>query len=224
MPDFTSLINEIDILKDRINALSTASLSTEEILYLAESLNVIASSLGVNDIAGATADAIAQVEAAGTATIAVVNGTANGAAVANLQDAYLTLQDSYDNIEPRVQTLEAAINTQVSAIASASAQAQLATYNAWTLVTASRLAVNKDRLMVVPQAAPNAVTITLPAGPLVGYEVEILDVAGTAGTTNFTIARNNEKIQGLNEDLVFNVNNRRIKLLYSGATYGWRLV
>lgn len=224
MPDFTSLIDEIDVLKNRINALSSTTLNTEEILYLAESLNVIASALGVSDIAAATADAISQVQAAGTSTIAVVNGTANGAAVSNLQDSYLTLQDSYDNIEPRVQTLEAAINTQVSAIASASAQAAIATYNPWTLVTTNTLAVNKDRLMVVPQAAPNAITITLPAGPLVGYEVEILDVAGTAGTTNFTVARSGEKIQGLEENLIFNVNGKRIKLLYSGATYGWRII
>jgi uncharacterized protein (DUF4213/DUF364 family) len=223
MPDFTSLIDEIDVLKNRINALSTSTLNTEEILYLAESLNVIASALGVSDIAAATADAITQVQAAGTATIAVVNGTANGAAVANLQDDYLTLQDSYNNLNPRVTTIETAINNQTSAIASASAQAAAATYNAWVTVTASRNAVNKDRLMVIPQAAPNAITITLPAGPSVGDVIEIIDIAGTAGTTNFTVARNGEKIQGLAENLIFNVNGKRTVLLYSGTTYGWRI-
>lgn len=224
MPDFTSLLNEIDVLKSRINALSSTTLNTEEILYLAESLNVIASALGVSDIAAATADAITQVQAAASATITVINGTANGAAVASLQADYVNLQATYDNIEPRVVSLEGAINTQTSAIASASAAAAQATYNVWELVQTNKLAVNKDRLMVVPQAAPNQITITLPAGPLVGYEVEILDIAGTAGTTNFTIARSGEKIQGLSENLNFNVNGQHIKLLYTGATYGWRII
>lgn len=224
MPDFTSLLNEIDVLKGRINALSSTTLNTEEILYLAESLNVIASSLGVSDIAAATADAISQVQAAASATITVINGTANGAAVASLQADYVNLQATYDNIEPRVISLEGAINTQTSAIASASAAAAQATYNAWELVQTNKLAVNKDRLMVVPQAVPNQITVTLPAGPLVGYEVEIIDVAGTAATNNFTIARSGEKIQGLNENLNFNVNGQHIKLLYTGATYGWRII
>ena len=221
MPDFTSLIDEIDVLKNRINALSTSTLNTEEILYLAESLNVIASALGVSDIAAATADAVTQVQAAGSAVIAVVNGTANGTAVSNLNAAYVNLTNIYNNLDPRVTSIEAAINTQTSAIASASAQAQAATYGTWTQISTNTLLVNKGRYMVVPAAS---LTLTLPAGPVVGDEIEIIDIAGTAGTTNFTVARNNEKIQGLAENLVFNVNGKRIKLLYSGTTYGWRIM
>lgn len=224
MPDFTSLLDEIDVLKGRINALSSTTLNTEEILYLAESLNVIASSLGVSDIAAATADAITQVQAAGSAVITVINGTANGAAVSTLNNNYVSLLAAYNNLDPRVTSIEGSINTQTSAIASASAQAAAATYGVWTQITSNTLMVNKGRYMVIPQTAPNAITLTLPAGPLVGDEIEIIDIAGTAGTTNFTIARNGEKIQGLSENLVFNVNGKRIKLLYSGTTYGWRVM
>jgi hypothetical protein len=154
--------------------------------------------------------------------IDVVNSTANGAAVSNLQTQYTNLQASYNNIEPRTNSLEGQINSQSSAIATASAQAAAASFNPWQIITGtSYQSFSKDRLMVVPVATQ---VITLPPGPAIGDVVEIIDIAGTAATTNFTINRSGEKIQGLAENLVFNVNGKRIKLLYTNITYGWRII
>jgi hypothetical protein len=74
-------------------------------------------------------------------------------------------------------------------------------------------------------AAGTPFTITLPANPTVNYDrVRIADIASTWANTPVTLARNGKLIQGLAEDLILNVKNASIELIYSGATYGWRLV
>jgi hypothetical protein len=222
VPDYSTLNDEITILKSKIDGLTSQTLTAEDIMYVAESLTILAESLGVKDIVGATAAAVTAIEDATDAAIVVINGTANGAAVSTLQTAYNTLQASYNNLAPRTTSLESQINSQSSAIATASAQAAAASFNPWQQITGtSYQAFAKDRLMVVPVA--NQV-ITLPPGPITGDVVEIIDIAGTAGTTNFTVNRSGEKIQGLAENLVFNVNSRHIKLLYTNSTYGWRIL
>ena len=74
---------------------------------------------------------------------------------------------------------------------------------------------------VIPGAG---ITLTLPASPVLGDEIVITDIAGTSFNTPFTVARNNKLIQGLPEDLIFNVANQTIRLVFSNDTYGWRFM
>jgi len=68
-------------------------------------------------------------------------------------------------------------------------------------------------------------TITLPASNLLeGDSIQIIDATGIAGTSNITVARNGNRIQNLLADLVININNTAITLVWSGATYGWLIV
>jgi hypothetical protein len=64
-------------------------------------------------------------------------------------------------------------------------------------------------------------TITLPGAPADGDTIQVIDVAGIFATNNVTLARNGLKIQNLAEDLVLNLNNAAITMIYSGATFGW---
>jgi hypothetical protein len=64
-------------------------------------------------------------------------------------------------------------------------------------------------------------TITLPASPGVGDEVQIMDATGTAATNNITVLRNGNKITGLTDNAIIDVNGGMIKLIYTGSTYGW---
>jgi len=70
----------------------------------------------------------------------------------------------------------------------------------------------------------SGMTLTLPASPVLGDEVVITDIAGTAFNTPVTIARNGQLIQGLAEDMPFNVANASVRLVYSNTTYGWRII
>lgn len=224
--NYATLSNQIETIKTKINALTSTTLNAEQILYVSKSLVTLSEALGVEDVVEATADAIDRIEDAGIATITLVNGTANGVALSSLSSKYTTLQATYDNINPRVTSIEGVITNQESNIATASALAASAGYNAWQVLTASKLLVNRDRVFVNTAAGQGGVgglTLTLPAGPSLGFVVEIVDISGTASTNFFTIARNGELIQGAAEDLIFNVNNKAMKLIYSNTAKGWRI-
>ena len=66
-------------------------------------------------------------------------------------------------------------------------------------------------------------TITLPANTtLIDNDViQIIDGTGVSASSNITIARNGSKIQNLNEDLVINVANACVTLVYSTAIGTW---
>jgi hypothetical protein len=94
--------------------------------------------------------------------------------------------------------------------------------NPWASTATSITISANDRYFVDTTAA--ARTITLPASPQTGDQVSILDLAGTFDTNNCTIDRNGLKIMGLTENLVLAVEHSGITLVYTGATYGWKLV
>jgi hypothetical protein len=50
-----------------------------------------------------------------------------------------------------------------------------------------------------------------------------MDYTGAASTHNITIARNGNNIMGSAADLTISTDNAAIGLVYSDATYGWRL-
>lgn len=224
--NYATLSNQIETIKTKINALTSTTLNAEQILYVSKSLVTLSEALGVEDVVQATSDAIERIEDAGQATITLVNGTANGTALSSLSSKYTTLQATYDNLNPRVTSLEGVITNQESNIATASALAASAGYNPWQVVTASKLLVNRDRVFInTPsgQGGVGGLTLTLPAGPAIGSVVEIVDISGNASTNFFTVARNGELIQGTAEDLIFNVNNKAMKLIYSNTAKGWRI-
>ena len=98
--------------------------------------------------------------------------------------------------------------------------------NPWATHTAdgsTALSVSSnDRYFI--DTTSGAQTANLPASPQVGDQVSFVDLAGTFDTNNLTIGRNSLKIMGLSEDLVVSQENAGIALVYTGATYGWKLI
>jgi filamentous hemagglutinin len=90
---------------------------------------------------------------------------------------------------------------------------------AWSVKTTAYTAVSGDRLMADTSGA--AFTITLPATPAIGDEVDFADAGGVFATNNLTIARNGSLILGSATDYIVNVNDAIIGFTYSGATRGW---
>lgn len=66
-------------------------------------------------------------------------------------------------------------------------------------------------------------TLTLPESPTLGQEIVIFDATGTAGTNSITLSRNGNKINGLTEDAIIDVDKSAAVLIYTGSTIGWRL-
>ena len=67
------------------------------------------------------------------------------------------------------------------------------------------------------------VNLTLPSNPFVGDTITINDLAANFETYNCVLVRNGQKISGLAEDLILENNNMTIVIVYSGATYGWKI-
>jgi hypothetical protein len=93
--------------------------------------------------------------------------------------------------------------------------------NPWASTSTNITIAANDRYFV--NTSGGAVTITLPASPQTGDQVSILDLASTFDTNNCTIGRNGLKIMGLTENLILSTEDEAITLVYTGATYGWKL-
>lgn len=78
----------------------------------------------------------------------------------------------------------------------------------------------KNRYFVDTSAAR---TLTLPASPVAGDEIQIFDATGTAGTNNITVLNNSLKINGVTDSALLDVNGVAAVFVYTGSTYGWRL-
>ena len=98
--------------------------------------------------------------------------------------------------------------------------------NPWSTITADgstifTVAAN-DRIFV--DTSGGSCTINLPAAPQTGDQIRFLDLAGTFDTNNLTIDRNGLKIMGLTENLIVSNENAGLGLVYTGVTYGWKLI
>lgn len=222
MPDYTTLQAQIELFKDKVDELTATTLDANELVLLASALNAIGTSLGVNDILNATLDRIAAIETAKTNAITAINTSVNGNRLTTLE----TTATSYGTRIANVENFTATVNGDLSSVNSSISQINsLITPNlplTWKVITDNAYTIaNKDRLLVIPSAGQ---VLTLPITPVVGANVQIVDAAGTAGTTNFTVARNGSLIQGQAINLTFNVNGGSIGLVFAGSAYGWRII
>ena len=77
-----------------------------------------------------------------------------------------------------------------------------------------------NTVRVIP-GATQTITYTLPASPLVGTWVKIVNLSGRTDTI---IARNSQPIQGATSDLVLNDATANFELIYIDGTTGWALM
>ena len=66
-----------------------------------------------------------------------------------------------------------------------------------------------------------AFTVTLPASPIAGNQIAIVDYAGTFATNNLTISPNSLKINGSTVSSTLAVNYTSVILVYMDSTRGW---
>ena len=92
----------------------------------------------------------------------------------------------------------------------------------WLTKTGTYTAFAGDKIFA--DTSSGAFTITLPATASVGDEVRFLDLANNFDTHNLTVGRNSHKIDGQTSDLTVATEGAAFALVYSGATYGWKLL
>ena len=69
----------------------------------------------------------------------------------------------------------------------------------------------------------SARTLTLPASPSLGDEIQVFDQTGSAATNNITINSNGNKINGTVQNLLVDINYDMTTLTYTGSNYGWKV-
>jgi len=69
----------------------------------------------------------------------------------------------------------------------------------------------------------STVDITLPLTASQGDEVYITDVTANASNQNITVVRNGHKINGLDENLILDVDFSSVKLIYDAPSNGWHI-
>jgi hypothetical protein len=219
MPDYSSLSTQITQFKTAATTLmNSGSLTSNDLQLVGAALNAMGNTLGVADINNSVNDGITTINTTRDTAITSFNTSTNGTRLTTAESSITDLQGRTTNIEGFVSTSGTQYSTLTSAVAGL--QSSLSTVpSSWKIVTTSVTALNNDRMFV----NAGGITVTLPLNPSLGYQVQVVDITGAAATTSFTIARNSQKIQGLAENLVVNVNGARVTLVYSDAVRGWTL-
>ena len=93
----------------------------------------------------------------------------------------------------------------------------------WQIKDANYTAVNGDRLFI-DTVTNGSFTVTLPATPVTGDTVRILDVASNLETAPLFINGNGNDIMGDSNPFTVDSANAGFALVFVNSTYGWRLL
>jgi len=84
------------------------------------------------------------------------------------------------------------------------------------------VAIGGQRLLI--DTSLFAMTVKLPASPLVGDSIVFLDLNGSFQLRPLTVDRNGQDIMNLQQDMIADINHAGFTLVYTGSTNGWKLV
>jgi len=93
------------------------------------------------------------------------------------------------------------------------------TYNTNVMVDEGYEPVNGDKVFI--DSTTNDVGCTLSSSPNVGDRILFIDSTGNLETNTLTIYSNGLNIQGVEEDIIVDVNWAIVEVFYTGASYGW---
>lgn len=86
----------------------------------------------------------------------------------------------------------------------------------------SDITLSKNTKYFIDTNAPR--TLTLPAAPSLGDQIELFDVSNLASTNNVIVLNNSNKINGILDSAILDVDAFAAVMVYTGSNYGWRLV
>jgi hypothetical protein len=89
----------------------------------------------------------------------------------------------------------------------------------WTLINSSTTLISGTRNLIDTSAS--AITLTLPASPVQGDEITIMDGSGDASVNNITVDRNGNPIESATSNMLLNSQHELITLTFYDTTTGW---
>lgn len=142
-----------------------------------------------------------------SAVIPISEGGTGQTTAGNALNALLPLQTGQDN--KYLQTN--GVSTQWNAITGFKPEVNSAISTNQTLVSGYRYFVDTTAVR----------TLTLPANPNVGDEIQVYDASGLAATNNITVSRNGKLINGNAGNFIIDLTGGTYSLVYTGSSYGW---
>ena len=127
-------------------------------------------------------------------TIPTTSDIEVGEVAVNTADKKLYIRDSSNNI-----------------VAVADKNITYSKYNSNTTITSNT--------GVIADTSAGSFTITLPASPVTGDKIEIVDGSGTFGTNPLTVARNGNEIADIADDLSLNITGVAATFIYNTDTW-----
>ena len=88
------------------------------------------------------------------------------------------------------------------------------------LDTGTELSLNGKYMCV----AASPFSLVLPTPTLIGNVITVHDAAGNTSLNNITLENNGTNINGILDDLVINIDNATVELVYVDATIGWKVL
>ena len=92
----------------------------------------------------------------------------------------------------------------------------------WKVISVNTDAIGSNGYLVDTSGAQ--VTVTLPAAPNPGDQIGISDYNNNFETNNCILARNGNKIMGLSENFICDVNKTSFILVYADTAQGWKIL
>jgi hypothetical protein len=169
------------------------------------------------------------------ASAAAVNDIVEVVTVTNLNSTNTYTQAEIDTIvntqiNNLIDSAPSALNTLNELAAALGDDASFATTVTNSLATKKTeisSAISANTTLVAGRryfvTSASALTLTLPASPAQNDQVDIFDASGNAATYNITLARNSSLINGNAGNFIIDANGYWATLVYTGATYGWKV-
>jgi len=92
----------------------------------------------------------------------------------------------------------------------------------WSYETGSTT-VTGSSVGIFADTSSGSWTVIMKTNPSIGDTLAVNDAAGTWGTNNLIVARNGQRIDGVNEDFICDVDYSTIRFVYCNSVYGWKL-
>ncbi len=181
--------------------------------YVGHNSNAILSSLNSNVLIRAENAAAGE-----GGQILIQKSTVSGSTLAG--DIAIDVQTNYLRIFEAGGTFRG-VYLDFTACSSQSMLYHSGNFGNWIVKTANYTSAHRDCILADTTSA--AFIITLPASPIIGHTISIVDAGGVFSTNNLTINRNGSNILGSATDLVLDVNNSSTNLVYYNSTRGWVL-